>query len=136
MKDYIENNIEIVEELIRIDNIIMKEKIDVSNLLNNSSNTTNLTLNNSLIFYDGNPYTTIKIINSDIENSVLYPNSSFLAINKFIVSYKSNNHLSTENNDFKYDKAKDIFENIIVLNDIILYEQLKEIYPKIKYIEI
>jgi len=136
MKDYIENNIEIVKELIKIDSMIMKETINISTLLNNASNKTNLILNNSLIFYDGNPYITIKLINSDIENCVLYPNDQFIAINKFIVSYKDSNHLSIENNDFKYDKAKDIFDLIIVLNDFILYEQLKEIYPNIKYIEI
>lgn len=136
MKDYIENNIEIVKELIEIDARIMKEKIELSGLLEHASKYSNLNLNNSLIFYDGDPYITMKLINSDIQNCILYPNGAFLAINRFIVSYKNTNHLCIENNDFKYDKAKEVFEHIIVLNDPILYEELKNIYSNIEYIEI
>jgi len=136
MKDYIETNIEIIKELINIDNKIMNEKIELYNLIEYSSISSNLVLNNSLIFYDGNPYTTLKLINSNIENSILYPNGNFLAINRFIASYKDNIHLSLEHNDFKYDKAKEVFENIIVLNDKVLYEEIRSIYPTAQYIEI
>lgn len=136
MKDYIETNIEIVKELINIDNKIMNEKIELSNLIEHSFISSNLVLNNSLIFYDGNPYTTLKLINSNIENSILYPNGNFLAINRFIASYKDNIHLCIEHNDFKYDKAKEVFENIIVLNDKVLYEEIRSIYPTAQYIEI
>lgn len=136
MKDYIENNIEIVKELIEIDNKIMDEKIDLSHLIKNADLKSNLKLKNSIIYYDGDPIITLKIINSDIDNCILYPNESFLAINRFIASYKNNNYFCTNKNDFKYQKAKDIFEHIIVLNDKELLEDLSNIYPNIEYIEI
>lgn len=136
MKDYIENNIEIVKELIEIDNKIMHEKIDISNIIENAFSKSNLHLKNSIIYYDGNPIITLKMINSDIENCILYPNESFLAINRFIASYQKNNYLCTNKNDFKYQKVKDIFEHIIVLNDKELYKDLLNIYPNIEYIEI
>lgn len=136
MKDYIENNIEIVKELIKIDHKIMNVKIDIEDLIESSDLNTNLSSSNSLIYYDGNPITTIKLINSNIKNCVLYPNKSFLAINRFIASYKDNNYLCIEENDFKYEKAKEVFEHIIVLNDTILYKELKSIYFNIEYIQI
>lgn len=136
MKDYIENNTHIVNELLKIDNKIMNDKLAIDTLLKHASNTSDLCLNNSLIFYDGNPLITIKLINSNVENCILYPSNAYIAINKFIISYKSTNHLSIEQNDFKYEKVKNIFENIIVLNDKILYEELKVSYPTINYIEI
>ncbi len=136
MKDYIENNISIVNELIKIDNKIMNDNFNIDKLLNHAYDTTNLELNNSLIFYDGNPLITIKLINSNIENCILYPNSSYIAVNKFIISYKENNHLCLDCNDFKYEKVKEVFDNIIVLNDETLHEELKITYPDIKYIEI
>ena len=136
MKDYIESNIEIVKELIEIDNKIMDEKIELSHLIKNADLKSNLKLKNSIIYYNGDPIITLKIINSDIDNCILYPNESFLAINRFIASYKNNNYFCTNKNDFKYQKAKDIFEHIIVLNDKELLEDLSNIYPNIEYIEI
>lgn len=135
MKEYIRNNIDIVKELVKIDEAIMKEKIDVDSLIE-STKENNFKFTNSFILYDGNPYTTLNIINSDIKNSLLYPNHSFLGINKFLVSFKDNVYLSLEENDYNYQNISDVFDNVFVLNSKEMYENLKPFYPNLKYIEI
>lgn len=135
MKDYIKNNIDIVKELLKIDEFIMKEKIDIDSLMEDDFKN-DIKFNNSFILYDGNPKTTLNIINSDIKNSLLYPSHSYLGINKFLVSYKDSVYITSDENDFNYQSISDAFDNVFVLNSKEMYEELKNYYPNLKYIEI
>lgn len=135
MKKLIENNLEIVKELLKIDNHIMKSNLKVEDLLLHSLDKTSYSFTASLIFYDGDPITTIKLANSDIQNSILYPNHSYLGINQFLISNSVLN-LSLLKNDFKYEYAQDVFDHIIVINAKEAFEEIKKHYSKAIYIEI
>lgn len=130
MKEYIENNKEIVEELLRIDNKIMFDSIKIEDLIKHASEKCASSFENALLIYDGNPITTLKIMNSSIENCELYPNHSYLGINLFLTNYKESITLSMLKNDFVYEDMQEEFENIFLVNAGEAFEEWIEIYPR------
>lgn len=136
MREYIENNQEIVEELLRLDNHIMHASVTIEELLEHALEESSYSFHNALLIYDGNPFTTIKIMNSEITNCTLYPNHSYLGINRFLTSYKEDVTLSTLKNDFSFEEKQAEYEHIYVINAKDAFYELKTIYKNAIYIEI
>jgi hypothetical protein len=134
MKEYILENIEVLNNLILLDNKIESSKLKKEDFIKYSNISTSYKFNNALIIYDGNPFITLKLLNSDIKNSVFYPNGSCLGVNRFLTNYKDDIKLSYDKNDFLYEKIQDKFDYIIVVNENI--EELSKIYKNVIYIEI
>lgn len=136
MREYIESNGKILEEILKIDNQIMFASLTVEELVEHAQNKSPYSFQNALLIYDGDPFTTLKIMNSEIENCTLYPNYSYLGINRFLASYKEGILLSTLKNDFFYEEGQNFFQNVILVNAGATLEEWLQVYPKAIAIEI
>ncbi len=129
------DNIDLLKELAAIDEQVMQTSLNLQALLNEIE-TPNLNYENTLFFYDGDPIITKKLVESNIKNCLLYPSHSYLAVNKFLVSDYNHLHLILELNDFRYREVQDVFDHIVVINEPAMYEELKDSYQNLEYIEI
>ena len=136
MKENLNNKeLAVLENLIKIDNMIMKDNITVDDVLEEVE-FCNLDLDNALIIYNGDIEVTKKIVNSNVTNSILVPNRSYLAINKFLISNRSDLDLYVLDSEADLINRQDEFNSIVVINDIILYNSVKEDYLNASFIEI
>lgn len=126
---------EVLSNLIKIDNMIMKTDITVDDVLS-SVEFNDITLNNALIIYNGDINVTKKIVNSNITNSLLVPNRCYLAINKFLISGREDLDLYVLPSEAELISNQDQFDSIVVIDDIILYDSVKDDYKNAKFIEL
>lgn len=129
------NEIEVLSNLIKVDNMIMKDNITVDDVLSDVP-FSDISLINSIIIYNGDINDTKKIINSNITYSLLYPNNCYLAINKYLVSKREDLELSVDKNEFNLINKQHQYDNVVVINDKELFNSVKDNYVNIKYIEI
>lgn len=129
------DHIDLLRELAAIDEQVMQTSLNLQALLNQTE-PPNLNYENTLFLYDGDPIITKKLVQSNIKNCLLYPSHSYLAVNKFLVSDCNHLHLILELNDFRYREVQDIFDHIVVINEPTMYEELKDSYQNLEYIEI
>lgn len=136
MREYIENNREVLEKLLYIDNQIMGDTLTIDNLLNEVDKSILYSFKNSLFFYDGNPCITLKLMNSAIENSVFYPNYSYLGVNRFLTNFKDDIELSMLKTDIVYEQSQYQFDHIVVIQSEVLFEEVKKNYKNVLFITI
>lgn len=129
------DNIDIVNKLLVIDNTIMRSNLTIDDVFRKVP-FTDISFDNSLLIYNGDINITKKLINSNISNCILYPNYSFLGINKYLVKDSNDLVLSDQKNDYYYQDHQNEFDNIVVFNDILLYECLKNYYKDLKFYSI
>ncbi len=134
MREYIENNREVLEELLYIDNQIMGDTLTIENLLSGVESYIPYSFKNSLFFYDGDPCITLKLMNSNIEDSVFYPGYSYLGVNRFLTNFKENIRLSMLKTDVFYEENQHQFDHIIVLQSEVLFEEVKKNYKNALFI--
>lgn len=127
--------LEVLSNMIKLDNAIMNDNITLEEVLE-EVNFSDIKLENALIIYNGSINDTKKIINSDITNSLLFPNNSYIGINKFLLRNRKDLELSTLKDDIVYQSKQDEFDHIIVVNDKLLFEDIKDNYQSIEYIEL
>ena len=139
----INENKAILEELIFIDNNIMKDNITYLDIVNFSENDQVIyqelqNKDNILILYDGEITKTIRILKSlnNCSRVLLHPNYSYLGINSFLVKISGRDiYLIEEKNTNKYIPFKDKFNEVYVVGVKEEYEEYKREFPNSLLIE-
>lgn len=128
------NELEVLTNLIKIDNMIMKDNIKIEDVLSEVE-FHDIKLNNALIIYNGDIEVTKKIVNSNITNSLLMPNRCYLAINKYLISGRTDLDLYVLPSEKELINRQDEFDSIVVIDDILLYNSVKDDYKNSIFIE-
>lgn len=128
------NELEVLTNLIKIDNMIMKDNIKIEDVLSEVE-FHDIKLNNALIIYNGDINVTKKIVNSNITNSLLVPNRCYLAINKYLISDRPDLDLYVLPNESELINRQDEFDSIVVIDDILLFNSVKDDYKNSTFIE-